>query len=375
MQRRSSENWLVGLQQRVLPDYRAPFFETLAAQFPAGLSLFSAQPLSGEGINPPSMLRQLKHFQGKNLALFDPASPYFLCWQSGVIAWLNQWNPDVLIVEANPRILSNRLAVKWMRRRGGLVIGWGLGAPPLSGRLAWLRRMERRSFLLSLDGIIAYSRKGAKEYQTLGIPQERVFVALNSVMPPPQEPPHKPSKHPDEPMRVLFVGRLQKRKRVDLLLHACADLPQELKPEVTIIGDGPARAEFEAVAQQVYPKAVFTGDRRGKDLEQYFINADLFVLPGTGGLAVQQAMAYGLPVIVAQGDGTQEDLVRPSNGWLIPPDDLSALRTALLEALVDANRLRQMGLASFRIVQEEANIEKMAETFATAVEALAKIKS
>ena len=43
----------------------------------------------------------------------------------------------------------------------------------------------------------------------------------------------------------------------------------------------------------------------------HFAGADLFVLPGTGGLAVQEAMSYALPVIVAKGDGTQEDLVRP----------------------------------------------------------------
>jgi glycosyltransferase involved in cell wall biosynthesis len=91
------------------------------------------------------------------------------------------------------------------------------------------------------------------------------------------------------------------------------------------------------------------------------------VLPGTGGLAVQEAMAHGLPVIVAQGDGTQTDLVRPENGWLIPPDDLQALEAVLGEAFSDPARLRRMGAESYRIVAEEVNLEAMVGIFVQAL--------
>jgi glycosyltransferase involved in cell wall biosynthesis len=81
-------------------------------------------------------------------------------------------------------------------------------------------------------------------------------------------------------------------------------------------------------------------------------------------------MSYGLPVIVAQGDGTQDDLVREENGWQIPPDDFDALLSTMKEALSDAGRLRAMGAESYRIVKEETNIEKMVETFVVALNAL-----
>ncbi len=77
-------------------------------------------------------------------------------------------------------------------------------------------------------------------------------------------------------------------------------------------------------------------------------------------------MSYGLPVIVAEGDGTQDDLVRRANGWLIPPDDFDALVTTMKDALASAARLRKMGEESYRIVKEEINIEKMVETFVKA---------
>jgi glycosyltransferase involved in cell wall biosynthesis len=164
------------------------------------------------------------------------------------------------------------------------------------------------------------------------------------------------------------VGRLQARKRVDDLLRACAQL--ESKPRLVIIGDGPEREILQTLAKEVYPSAEFPGARHGAELKPYFTEADLFVLPGTGGLAIQEAMSYGLPVIVAQGDGTQDDLVRKENGWQIPPGDFEALVATMKDALSDVARLRRMGEESYRIVKEEINIEKMVETFVTALNSL-----
>ncbi len=81
-------------------------------------------------------------------------------------------------------------------------------------------------------------------------------------------------------------------------------------------------------------------------------------------------VSYGLPVIVAQGDGTQNDLVREANGWQIPPDDFDALVATMKDALSDVARLRKMGEESFRIVKEEINIERMVDVFATALNAV-----
>jgi len=107
--------------------------------------------------------------------------------------------------------------------------------------------------------------------------------------------------------------------------------------------------------------------KHGEELKPYFEAADLFVLPGTGGLAIQEAMANGLAVIVAKGDGTQDDLVRTGNGWQIAPDDAGALGRTMRLALSDVKRLRVMGEESFRIVREEINLEKMVDVFVRAV--------
>jgi len=351
----------LALQQRVLPSYRVPFFDMLAQACGGGLSVFAGSPQADEGITN-GKLQAANYAPAKNIHLFRGA--LYLCYQGGLVDWLEQWNPDALIVEANPRYLATSSAVQWMHAHGHQVIGWGLGAPPISGPLGSLRKTRRIRFLSQFDRLISYSRRGADEYAALGFPPERIFTAYNAVTPRPlQHIPSRPPAFENNPV-ILFVGRLQMRKRVDDLLRACSELGSN--PRLVIVGDGPEREHLESLAKQVYPSAEFVGAKHGADLQPYFTAADLFVLPGTGGLAVQEAMSYGLPIIVAKGDGTQDDLVRGSNGWQIPHDDYDALVRTMRMALSDAGRLRAMGAESYRIVSEEINLEKMVEVFVRA---------
>lgn len=351
----------LGVQQRVLPSYRVPFFDLLA-QSCERMSLFAGQARPVEVIagGKPQVA---KYFEAKNIHLFSGS--FYFCYQQNFTNWLEDWNPDALIVEANPRYLSTPAAVKWMRKRGRKVIGWGLGAPKQSA--LWKR------FVHQFDAMISYSQRGADEYAALGFPREKIFVAHNSVSPAPTSPmPQQPSTLRQAQDRLfdlrptlLFVGRLQARKRVDSLLRACAEM--ESTPRLLVVGDGPERAALELLAKEIYPSAEFIGAKHGAELKPYFEQSDLFVLPGTGGLAVQEAMSYGLPVIVAKGDGTQDDLVREGNGWQIQPEDYGALVSAMKKALSDRARLREMGKESFRIVSEEINIQKMVEAFVDAL--------
>ena len=354
----------LGLQQRVLPSYRVPFFDMLASACKDGMSLFAGQARAVENI-ASGKLQVAEYAPAQNHHLLK-GSLYF-CYQGGLLDWLADWNPDALVLEANPRYLSTPAAIKWMRQRRRPVIGWGLGAPPPSNSPQFLRKWgesKRGAFLKRFDTLIAYSQRGADEYAAYGIPSERIFVAHNAVAAAPTANPDDRPQTTDRPS-ILFVGRLQARKRIDSLLHACAEMAE--KPRLVIVGDGPEREKLEALAKQIYPPAEFIGAKHGEELKPHFTEADLFVLPGTGGLAVQEAMSYGLPVIVAKGDGTQDDLVRAKNGWQIPPGDYAALVATVREALSDVARLRKMGAESYRIVSQEINLEKMVEAFVGAL--------
>ncbi len=361
----------LAIQQRVLTPYRAAFFDALASACDGGVSVRAGLPRPEESIATTNTLQVARYTFARNVHFFR--SPFYLCYQRGLLDWLADWNPDALIVEANPRYLSTPAAVRWMKRRGRPVLGWGLGAPaPLSGSPPIFKKNGgrwrgalRQSFLHQFDALFTYSRRGADEYAALGFPADKIFVAPNAASPRPTSPLPRRSPTFDGKPSVLFVGRLQARKRIDTLLQACATLPAGIQPRLVIVGDGPERPALEALAKTIYPSAEFPGAKHGSELAPYFSTADLFVLPGTGGLAVQEAMSYGLPVIMGQGDGTNDDLVRPANGWQL--ENPESLADVLREALRDVSRLRRMGAESYRIVAEEINLERMVDVFVGAV--------
>jgi glycosyltransferase involved in cell wall biosynthesis len=364
----------LGIQQRVLPEYRRGFFDALAEACEGGLSVFAGDVDAGESIPTTDQLNSAEILKARNRHIGKVQSPYYFLWQGGLLDWLSDWNPDVLIVEANPRYLSTGRAINWMHERSKPVIGWGLGAPPIEREAyfaanfisAW-RNKSRRGLISKLDAVIAYSHRGAGEYSSLTSASKKVYAATNAVASRPIGSPPKRTPGFADQGTVLFVGRLQSRKRIDNLLRACTSLPESMQPQLKIVGDGPEREILSEMAKNVYPKADFPGKKQGLELEKCFLEADLFVLPGTGGLAVQEAMAFGLPVIVAEGDGTQADLVRSDNGWLISANDELTLKQSLEEALSDPVKLRKMGDVSFKIVQDEINIEQMVSVFIQAL--------
>ncbi len=351
----------LAVQQRVLPFYRVPFFELLADACEGGLTVFAGEPRSKEHIVTATSLRNIPYKTQKNIHLFGGS--FYLCYQPNLLNWLVESDPAALILEANPRYPASTAAIGWMRARKRPVVGWGLGAPLRTGAFSGVQQKIWKRFLGRFDALIAYSQRGAAEYAACGIPSERIFVAHNAVAPKPQDamPKRAETKDADLPLTILFVGRLQARKKLDGLIRACAALSHRVR--LWIVGEGAIRTDLEKLAEDVFPSTRFFGEKHGADLQKIWQAADIFVLPGTGGLAVQEAMAHALPVIVAAGDGTQADLVRPENGWLLPADDENALLAALEDALSDLPRLRRMGRESWRIVAEEVNIEKMTAVF------------
>jgi len=364
----------IGIQQRVLPVYRKPFFDALAKRC-EGLSVFTGVPRSNEGIAVSGGLDEATLVHARNVNMFG--GPLYMCWQRGATSWLDTWAPDVLIVSADPRMLSNGSIIRWARRNDVPVLGWGLGAMKgISGPTARLREILRNRLFRSFDGAIAYGNKAARDYVDAGVPAERVFVAPNAVLSPPPDADNLSSDNATitnwraeqglTKPTLITVGRLIPEKRIDLLLEVCRSLGDAC--DLIIAGDGPERERLEQLTAQVFPRARFLGHVVGDDLGVAFAASDIFVLPGAGGLAVHEAMGHGKPVIVAEADGTEEDLVEPGvNGFLVPPGDAGALREAIRTYLDDPEAARSAGGESRKLATGKLSIEGMADAFIGAV--------
>jgi glycosyltransferase involved in cell wall biosynthesis len=357
----------VGILQQWLPPYRDAFFDLLATRFEGGVSVCAGESPDGQQPSPSRLTRAVLHPVQTKYWL---KGPLLLMPQFGVKEWLEQADPDVLVAFPNPRMPSVFQAVNWMKRRGRPCVAWGIGLMVVHrGVPLWLRNLARRPALRRFDGIIAYGSRAASEYREVGYPGDRIRIAYNATALRPTRHPGPRSAFGTRSPVIVCLGQLTPPKQVDRLISACATV-QRMRGrsiDLWIIGDGTERAPLERQAAAELPQTRFWGQQRGEQLQALLRQADILVMPGMGGLAIQEAMAAGLPVIVAEGDGTQADLVRESNGWNIPVDDQSALVAAIEDALSDPERLLRMGAESYRIVREEINLEAMVDAYSSAL--------
>jgi len=144
--------------------------------------------------------------------------------------------------------------------------------------------------------------------------------------------------------RLLYVGRVSKEKNLELLVRVFKRLVQSMS-EVTLIvvGDGPYLSEMKESLKGT--PAFFTGYVHGEDLAAIYATCDLFVFPSTTdtfGNVVLEAQASGLPVIVSDSGGPQENVLPGKTGLVVPADDEGALLAAIEKLASDPAALKAM---------------------------------
>ncbi len=178
-----------------------------------------------------------------------------------------------------------------------------------------------------------------------------------------------PAARADDGLRVLFVGRLDAEKNVDVLLRALPLRPERLPITAEIVGDGSRRGELEELARAlgVADRVVFHGLVSDQAVLDAYARCDVFCMPGTAelqSLATMEAMAAGKPVVAADAMALPH-LVRPGlNGLLFPPGDVPALAAALGVVLSDPEARMLMGDASREIIARH-DIAATLDTFET----------
>lgn len=145
---------------------------------------------------------------------------------------------------------------------------------------------------------------------------------------------------------LLFVGRLEERKGVDLLLQLSRDLDDTT---IRFVGDGPMRDRIEEHSQRenvVYEGYVSDDDR----LASLYASADVFVLPSRPadtweelfGIVLIEAMACGTPVVSTTCVGPAEVVDDEATGLLVEPNDYDGLREAVQRLFEDPELRRRM---------------------------------
>ncbi|WP_375461815.1 glycosyltransferase family 4 protein [uncultured Enterovirga sp.] len=152
------------------------------------------------------------------------------------------------------------------------------------------------------------------------------------------------------------------------ILAASLNLAQARQAEswtLDIVGDGPARAEIEALFVPFGPRIVWHGlmEDRGR-LAALYRQADLLVWPAVNeayGMALLEAQAMACPVLAGDSGGVADAMRAGETGILVPPGDPAAFADALCGLLIDRALIRRMGAAARRFVVEHRNVGGAAE--------------
>ncbi|MEX0594182.1 MAG: glycosyltransferase family 1 protein [Balneolaceae bacterium] len=145
---------------------------------------------------------------------------------------------------------------------------------------------------------------------------------------------------------VLFVSRLVWEKNLDIYAEAVQSvsaLMEGVKP--VIVGEGPAREGLE----KLLPDGIFTGYLEGKELSRAYASGDIFLFPSVTesfGNVTLEAMASGLPCIVADAVGSRSLVRHGVNGYHVAPGSAEPFAERLAELIGDAELGERMGKAS-----------------------------
>ncbi|MBV5262129.1 glycosyltransferase family 4 protein [Synechococcus moorigangaii CMS01] len=344
----------VAILYRVVQNFRAPVFERLARQPGYAFKVFYGCDFPGTKVvsKPgPFGFRSKKMTSvpirlptGRSDDALAPFSP-FLFFE------LMNFKPDVIVCEGGSNLPNNIVAFLYSMLFRKPFIQWGLGEIK-NRKKSKLRKildriivpMERHS-----DAIIAYSTQGAGYYKRIGVPSEKIVVATNVVDTDNRladiENVEKESVERMAEFNILYVGALQQSKNVELLIRAYARLTriQTQTASLRIVGDGPHRKSLEALVRDLGASNVRFEGAVHEGISKFFLGADVFVLPGLGGLAVSDALIHSLPVICTIGDGCEADLiVNGHNGFYEPDLSEDLLVERLIYLIKNPQHLKQM---------------------------------
>lgn len=160
-----------------------------------------------------------------------------------------------------------------------------------------------------------------------------------------------------DPGLVGFVGWLSPQKNLNALITAMSGLRGM---RLRLIGEGPQRAELEALAKECGVEAEFMGSVPHKALPRLLAECDIFVLPSLyegPPKALLEAMSAGVPVIAARAQGSGAVIRHRDTGWLCEDTSPDGLRRALTELMEDSRLRTQMGRAARRYIQQNFSLE------------------
>lgn len=172
---------------------------------------------------------------------------------------------------------------------------------------------------------------------------------------------------PEASRVVLWVGRLDPIKGLDVLIEAFSRIDRGMDTHLLIVGGGPLRQHIERQVEssKLTDRVHLLGSRN--DVPRLLKSCDVFAFPSrTEGLpnALLEAMAAGIAIVTTDAPGCRDLIEHDRTGLLVPRDDTQALFAALMTLLHDAALRVRLGAAAASDVDRRWNARAMYDAYA-----------
>jgi glycosyltransferase involved in cell wall biosynthesis len=286
-----------------------------------------------------------------------------------VIPWVARGHFDVLWSDGYSWI-TNQLAMLTQRFRGvGVVMRDEQTLLHPRGLVKTLvKEVVLRTLFSALDAAVYISIENRRWLEHYGLPPERLFSC-----------PYGPDSDlfsaeaarlagqreslrtrfgfsTDDGPIIVSVSRLAEAKQPGMLLEAFRRVRARHRCGLLLVGSGPLEAELRSLVQrEQIPDVQFTGFLNQSEVTSAYAAADVFALLSargeTFGVAVAEAMHFGLPLVLSDKVGSGPDLLGDGgNGFVVPRDDVVAAARALEALVVDSDMRRRFADASVKRV-------------------------
>lgn len=290
---------------------------------------------------------------------------------------IKEIKPDIVVLQFHVAVLSFWRLYFYMMRHKIPYVTWDCNwtRDTLGGILVKIRKKLVDFTYKKAKVCLTYGHVFKDYLLNIGIPKEKIVVAQNTINIEKiiENRDAKCSKRTfNHPLRILYVGALIQRKYVETAIEAIARLIND-KYDVyfDIVGGGNYIDKLKEINATLgnTERIIFHGPKKGKELQQFFENDDVFILPGTGGLAINEAMAYSMPIISTKGDDTVLDLL-DGNGYLLKEfGNVDEIYTCIKNFMeLSEEEKQKMARNSEEIITKRASLNNMVDKHILAIE-------
>ncbi len=317
----------------------------------------------------------------KNVGLVETVKhvgPFKILIHKGLYREVHKFDPDLIIIQSITGNLSYRRVVNWAKRNNKIIINWTCAWEPglAKGFLLRFKNQLVKSFYNNNHAFFTYSSTAVKYVREKGVEESKIVVCYNGIETDDMLLHENEIITESEALKdklglrnntvFLYVGGLVPEKRVDLLIDAFRVVRSQNKDiKLLIIGDGPLKDEITGKINEMDDKDILYLGRIINNVDPYFAASTCLVLPGTGGLALNQSMFWRKICIAGEADGTEDDLVIDGRtGFRFMKGDLNSLIEDMQKVInLDEKEKEVMGNRAREIITSKSNVNYMVKIF------------